>query len=203
MMNMTSAAWKSICALVAIGFFAFPSHAQTRMAVINLQKVYDGYYKVKEAGANLREDAAEKEKEYKIMATNLFNAQMEWKKLTERANDQAIAQAERDKAKGEADSRVPKLKEEDQTVKDFVRNSEGLLREKMGRIREKLLKEIYDVVAAKSRTGGYTVVMDLAAQTANLTPVILFSSGENDITEVVLAQINASAPAPVPEKAAK
>ena len=40
------------------------------------------------------------------------------------------------------------------------------------------------------------MVFDTAADSINQTPVILYSNGENDLTEAVLAQLNIGAPPP-------
>ena len=60
--------------------------------------------------------------------------------------------------------------------------------------REAIVTEIRAVIEAKSKTAGYSLVIDIAAESVNKTPVILFSNGENDITETILSQINAVAP---------
>jgi len=39
------------------------------------------------------------------------------------------------------------------------------------------------------------------AESANNTPVVLYSNNENDITEAVLSQLNAGAPAETPKTA--
>ena len=62
-------------------------------------------------------------------------------------------------------------------------------------MRDKVLAEIREVIDAKSKTGGYTLVLDTAAESINSTPIVIFSNGENDITEDVLKQLNVSAPA--------
>jgi len=41
--------------------------------------------------------------------------------------------------------------------------------------------------------------VDTAAETPNGTPIILFSSNENDMTDAILSQLNATAPADTPK----
>ena len=41
--------------------------------------------------------------------------------------------------------------------------------------------------------------IDTAAESANNTPVVLYSNNENDMTEAVLSQLNAGAPADAPK----
>jgi Skp family chaperone for outer membrane proteins len=63
------------------------------------------------------------------------------------------------------------------------------------RMRDKIVGEIRDVVNNMARTSGYTLVFDTAAVTAYQTPFILFNNGENDLTDAVIRDINAAAPA--------
>jgi hypothetical protein len=51
------------------------------------------------------------------------------------------------------------------------------------------------VVNAKAKAANLSLVMDTAAETLNSTPVFLYTNNENDITDSVLQQLNATAPA--------
>ena len=62
------------------------------------------------------------------------------------------------------------------------------------RMRENILGEIKVAVTAKAKAGGYSLVIDAAAETANATTAVVYSSGENDLTDAVLKQLNAGAP---------
>jgi hypothetical protein len=46
----------------------------------------------------------------------------------------------------------------------------------------------------KARAAGYNLVLDTAAESANRTPVVLFQSGLEDLTQSVLKKINETAP---------
>jgi hypothetical protein len=49
-------------------------------------------------------------------------------------------------------------------------------------------------VTTKAKAAGYTMVMDMAAQSLNQTPVLMYNDDKNDLTAAVLAQLNAGAP---------
>jgi hypothetical protein len=46
-------------------------------------------------------------------------------------------------------------------------------------------------------------VFDTAAESANNTPVLLYSNNENDMTDAVLAQLNVGAPPETPKSEEK
>jgi hypothetical protein len=47
------------------------------------------------------------------------------------------------------------------------------------------------------------MVLDSAAESFNNTPILMFSNGENDITDLILSQLNATAPVELPKPAEK
>ena len=71
---------------------------------------------------------------------------------------------------------------------------EGNLTETRFRLRRNILREIQDLINTKSKTDGYSLVLDSASEGINQTPVVLFSNGANDITENILSKLNETAP---------
>ena len=69
-------------------------------------------------------------------------------------------------------------------------------------MRDKIVTEIREVLNKKARAAGYSAVLDSAAESAVGTPIVLFNASLPDLTEEILTQINATAPAgalaPVP-----
>ena len=61
-------------------------------------------------------------------------------------------------------------------------------------MREKILGAIRDIINAKAKATGYSLVIDVAAESVNQTPVVMYNNGDNDITGAVLKELNASAP---------
>lgn len=183
----------AICTLVAGS-----ARAETKIGLIDLRKVFDNYYKTKQADANLKDEAADLEKQRKGMVEEYKKGQDEWKQLLDKSNDQAISADEREKNKDAASKKLAELKDMEQTISQFERSSRARLSEEQRRRRDAILEEIRDVVNAKSKTAGYTLVIDIAASSINDTPVVMYNNGENDLTEAVLTQLNAAAPVASP-----
>ena len=175
-----------------------PAMAQTRIATVDLRKLFDGYWKTKQADAALKERFADLSKEGKSLQDDLKKANDEYKKLLEEANDQAVSSAERDKRKQAAEAKLKEIKDTQQTLNQFDRQMRSTLDQQKQRMREKILEEIKSTVAAKAKHDGFALVVDMAAETPNSTPVVLYSNGDNDLTDPVMAQLNAGAP---PEEA--
>jgi outer membrane protein len=185
---------KTILAAVICSMLAFSARAETKIGLIDLRAVFDKYYKTKQADANLKEEAADLEKQRKEMVDDFKKGEDEWKKLLDKSNDQAIAAEEREKNKDAANKKLAELKDMEQTVGQFERSSRAKLAEKQRRRRDDILDEIREVVNTKAKAAGYTIVIDSAASSINDTPVVMYNNGENDLTETVLSQLNAAAP---------
>ncbi len=171
-------------------------HAQgAKFAIVDMKKAFDSYYKTKQAEGQIKDRAADSDKVYKGMIEDYKKANEDYKKLVEQSNDQALAGEERDKRKKSAETKLIELQEIEKSVKQFEAQARTSIGEMEKRMRDKIVGEIRDVVNNMARTGGYTLVFDTAAVTAYQTPFILFNNGENDLTDAVVKEINASAPA--------
>lgn len=186
---------KIFFASALLALLTLSATAQTKIGTIDLRKVFDDYYKTKAADANLKDRATDLDKERKALMDQYQKVTDDYKKALDGANDQAVSADEREKRKKTAEGKLLEIKETEQNVNQFDRQSRTTLEEQQRRMRDNILGEIRTVINAKAKTGGYSMVIDSAAESINKTPVLLFTNGENDITGVVLAQLNANAPA--------
>lgn len=186
---------KFLAVVVLLAIFAGSAQAQSRIATMDLRKVFDNYWKRKQADAAVKDRAAEMEREHTTMVANWRKSKEEYQALLTSANDQAVSSDEREKRKKAAEDKFRRIKETEESIAQYEKTARTTLDEQLKRMRENILTEIRSVVNSKAAAGNYTMVLDTAAETINNTPVVLFSSSkENDITDAVLAQLNATAP---------
>ncbi len=171
-----------------------PALAQSKVGIINLQKVFDGYYKTKQADATLKERASEFDKQRKDLVEGHQKANEEYKKVLDSTTDQTVSIEERDKRKKSAEAKLREIQEIESQVNQFDRTARTTLNEQQRRMRDAILREIMDVVNVKAKAAGYSMVIDTAAQTVNNTLVVVYSNGENDIGEEVIKELNRSVP---------
>ncbi len=182
----------SLAILATIAVSAF---AQPKIAIVDLKKVFDGYYKTKQADTQLKDRAGDAEKVLKGMVDDYQKAQEDYKKLVDSSNDQAVSADEREKRKKSSETKLLELQEIDKSIVQFRRQTQGTLDEQKRRMRDNILKEIREVINAKAKAASYTLVLDTAAESVNQTPVIMYTNGENDFSDDVLTALNATAPA--------
>ena len=166
-----------------------------KIAVVDMKRAFDGYYKTKQAEAQIKERAAESDKVYKGMIEEYKKANEEYKTLIDSSNDQAVSAEERERRKKSAETKLLDLQEIEKSVKQYESQARTTIGAMEKRMRDKIVEEIRDVVNRLSSSGGYTFVIDSAAVTAYQTPILLYTDGKNDLTEAVIKEVNATAPA--------
>ena len=187
--------------LVTILLAAFACAAgaqQGKVGIIDLRKVFDDYHKTKTADARLKDQAADLDKERKIMMEQYQKATDDYKAALDGANDQAVSADEREKRKKTAESKLLDIKKLETDIGQFDRQARTTLEEEQRKLRDRILAEIRGIINTKAKAAGYTLVVDSAAETLNKTPVVMYTNGENDLTTAVLAELNANAPAASP-----
>jgi outer membrane protein len=195
MMNALSVLTKILAGFALAACLNANAQSQPKIAVVDMKKAFDTFYKTKEAERSMKDRAADSDKVYKGMIEDYKKANEEYKKLVDSSNDQAVSSDEREKRKKSAETKLMELQEIEKSLKQFDSSTRTSLGEMEKRMREKIVGEIIDVVKTQAKSGGFTMVFDLAALTGYQTPIILYTNGENDLTEGVIKEINAGAPA--------
>ncbi len=187
---------RAFLVLTAAFLLVAPSQAETnKIGVIDMQRVWDKYWKTKQAQAQVDEQTADFEKRKKTMMDDYEKANRDYKKLIDSSLDQAVSVEERDKRKNAAEKKLLEIKEIQQDATLFQRTTDEQLKMQARRMTENILRDIRDLVEAKAKAGGYTLVIDVAAKSAVGTPIVLYTNGQNDMTQDVLNQLNSTAPA--------
>jgi outer membrane protein len=181
-------------AFLLMAFMGGSALAQTKVATVDLKKLFDNYYKTKLAQAAIQERAAQLDKDDKSMKDDLKKGSDDYQALLQQANDQALSADERDRRKQSADDKLKQLQSSKAAIDQFERQAQTTLGEQRQRMRDNILVEIKAAVAAKAKAADDTLVFDTAAETVNGTMAIIYSAGDNDLTDAVLSQINAGAP---------
>jgi outer membrane protein len=186
---------RTLLALTIAFFLTAPSRAETnKIGIIDMQRVWDKYWKTRQAQSQVDDQTADFEKRKKGMLDDYQKANREYNKLMETAKDQAVSSDEREKRKNEAEKKLREIKEIEQDANLFQRTTDEQLKMQARRMTENILRDIRDLVDAKAKAGGYTLVIDIAAKSAVGTPIVLYNNGQNDMTQEVLSQLNSTAP---------
>ena len=204
---MKSLLHKIIPALLLISLMGGSACAQGRIATVDLRKVFDGYWKTKQADVALKDRATDIEKDHKGVLDDWKKAKDEYQTLLTEANNQTLSFEEREKRKKTAEDKLKQIKDLEEQITQYERQARTTLDEQKKRMRDSIVEEIRAAVNSKAKSAGYALVIDAGAESGNGnaaagtpgTPVFLYVNSENDITEAVLSQLNAGAPAETPK----
>jgi outer membrane protein len=185
---------KLLAGALLLSMLGGSAFAQGKIGTVDLRKVFDNYWKKKQAEAQLKERQADVQKELKTMLQDLERGKEEYQSMLKGLDDSAVSTDEKDKRKSAAEKKLKDLQELQATGVQYQKQAESTLLEQTDRMRSNILADIRNIVNAKAKANGYSMVLDTAAETINKTPVFLFVTTENDLTETVLLQLNASAP---------
>jgi outer membrane protein len=200
---MNSNVMKRLAGIAAALMFAVAAQAQSKVAVVDLKKVFDGYWRTKQADTQLKERAGDLEKARNGMVEDYKKANEDFKKMLDGLNDPAASAEEKDKRKKDAEKKQMEVRELEQSIRTFDENSRKTIVEMQKRMRESVLRDIRGVVEEKAKVAGYQAVLDTAAESINQTPVVVYTSllgGSDDLSDGVLKALNANAPADAVKK---
>lgn len=170
------------------------AQAQLKLGTVDMKKVFDSYYKTKQADAQIKDRAADSEKVYKGMVEDYQRANEEYRKLIESSNDQAVSSVERENRKKSAEGKLNEVQEIEKSVKQFQAQARSTLGELEKRLRDAIVKDIRELIATKSKAGNYTMILDISAQSLYQTPVVLQSIPSIDLSDELIKEINVGAP---------
>jgi outer membrane protein len=179
----------TILTISLLACLSMPAFAQSKVATVDMRKLFSGYYKTKIAETILDTKKTDLRKEIKDMADGLDQAQADYKQLLEQANDQAISAEERARRNQAVADKLKAINENKAALDQFNRQAESTLADQSQRMSGNLVADIQKVVADRAKAGGYTLVINSAS-----TEAVVYSSNDNDLTDAVLKQLNAGAP---------
>lgn len=173
------------------------SSAANKIATVDLKKVFDRYYKLEQVRKAFDKEQADMEKDLKNMATDAAKAQDQYKKLRDAEDDSMISSTEKAARKAKADAKEDEVK----SYQADLGNYEQQAKEKLGldqqHMLDMLMQDIQTAVNAKAKAAGFSLVLDISARSATSpAAIVLYSAGDNDITDEIIKQLNAAAPPP-------
>jgi outer membrane protein len=171
------------------------SAAANKIATVDLKKVFDRYYKLDQVRKAFEKEAADIDKDLKNMATDAAKAQDEYKKLRDAEDDTMISSTEKAARKAKADAKEDEIKSYQADLGNYDQQAKEKLALDRQHMMDMLMQDIQTAINAKAKKAGFSLVLDISAQSANSpASVVLYSAGDNDITDEIIKQLNAAAP---------
>lgn len=177
--------------------FAWTARAQVsggRIVTVDLNRVFNEYYKTPASTAKLKETAETFNKEQDELLAQFRKLSDELAKLQEDQEKPEYTEEVRAQKRKLVRDKLDQIKAKEQEVQNYRRSHAEILQQQQERVRQGIIKEIQEVIAKEARDLGYLYVLDKSGATFNRIPTIIYSQDSLDITEDILKVLNKNAP---------
>lgn len=181
--------------LLSIGLsYGSALNAATSIGVISLEKVYNGYWKTDVENKKLKTKQEEALERIKKLEESLRKEGTILGNMIKAMQDPRLAAAERSKRQQQVQTKQKELQQMQDAIRGFRERTQKDLELDMRKAREQIMEEIQQIVSAEAKKRKLNLVLDHAARSAAIAPIVVYKDGENDLTEEVLRQLNLSDP---------
>ncbi len=187
-----------LTAIVAAGLaLGTNARAQTqggRIVTVDLNKIFNEYYKTPTASGKLKETAEGFNKEHEEMVADYKKAVEDLNKLRDEQDKPEYTAEVREQKKKAVQEKLAETSKKQRDIEEYRRSHQKILEDQTTRMRQNILKEINDVVQKESRDAGYLLVLDKSGNTLNGVPPIVYSQEQLDITDDIVKILNKNRP---------
>jgi len=194
----------SLAILLAVGWLAVgnlsaqqpqpaASPAPARIAVVDMEQVFQAFHKTKQADAELRRQAETFKGYADQLESSRAKLEQEFKELRDASQNLALSEVERESRRLAAQDKFRQLQAKEAELQQYDQDKRRQLREQYEKQRETLVSEIRRAVERQRLAGGYTIVLDASGRTLNNIAAVVTFDPAIDLTAGVIADLNRSA----------
>jgi outer membrane protein len=177
--------------ILALAFGSATASAQAiKMGTVDMKKVFESYYKTKDAEAKINEarNAAKKELEDRMDIAK--KSLEEVKKLDEDIAKPELSREAKDQKQKLRSEKAGELQNMDREIREFQQSREKQLQEQSVRMRAGIVDDINKVVAEKVKADSFDLVLDKSGPSLNGVPIVLYARDSFDFTDAVVSALN-------------
>ena len=180
---------------LALAFATAPvAHADIKIGYVDMNKIFNAYYKTQQAKKQIEEAQTTAQKELQDRV-DLFNKNVEAiKKLDEDYNKSELSKEAKAKALRDRNLKAEELKSQEKEVVELKNRRLKELQEQALRMRGKLVDEIRQLINDKVKAEQFDLVLDRSGLSTNGVNVVLFSKDSADFSDDIIKALNAGRP---------
>jgi outer membrane protein len=178
----------SLCA-VLVGS-ASASAQNIKIGTVDMKRVFETYYKTKDAEAKINEARNTAKKELEERMDGAKKTLDEVKKLDEEISKPELSREAKDKKIKERGEKAAELQTMDREIREFQASREKQLQEQSVRMRAGIVDDINKVVADRVKAENYDLVVDKSGPSLNGVPVVLYARDSYEFTDSVINALN-------------
>ncbi len=181
----------ALATAIVTGMMALGAQAQDqRIVFIDLDSVFNEFYKTKLADAQLKEQAEEFNEERRKLVEEFEALQAKFTEAREEAQNTALSEEVRNRKRNEAEELLIDIREFESRMQRFDTSRRKQLEDQGRRMRTRIVTEIQDVISNYARNQGFTAVIDSSGQSLNAVEIVLYVDPRVDISAAVIDLLN-------------
>ena len=157
---------------------------------VNLNMIFNDYYKTKSADERLKEQASDFNAERKKLVSQYTQIEDEFKSLREDAQNNAFSDEVRNERRNAAEEKLVEMRERKSKIGRFDESRRKQLEDQSRRMRKTILEDITKVIESYARSEGHMAVLDSSGQSLNGIESVLYLDKRYDITSEILNILN-------------
>jgi len=183
--------WMGLACVAACGMAAA---TELKVATVSMERVFDEYYKTKEANANFKARADEVDVKRRELVGDVKGAKVDLEALSSESRDKSLSDSAREKKKRAAEEKFSQYKDAEEKLMEFDKAQKKTFGDQMREAQKGIVKEIGTVIQAYAKEKGFTLVLDSSGKTMNSIEALVYADPALDITEPIMTLLNKDAP---------
>lgn len=168
------------------------SQAQLKVAVVDLNKVFNEFYKTKQVDAELKEQVAKFRKERDDQMNSYKALVDQIKSLEDKRRDPASSEAVKKETETKLKDKVQEAQNREREMRDWEQTTGRLMQDQMQRNRKRILDEITAELDKSAKAQSFDLVLDRSGMTMNGTSAFAFINEKlPDISDSLIKTLNA------------
>lgn len=186
--------WMAVAGIAMLCSAPAPVRAQLaekdRVAFVDMNKVFDEFYKTKLAEGQLKEQETEYKAEMKKMVDEFKELQNAFKAAREESEDRVLSEEARNSRRATAEEKLVELREMEGKIRRFEETRRRQIADQMKRVRDKLVVEIKETLAGYAKNQEFLAVIEVSGDNLNGVPNVLYYNPARDITAPLIEMLN-------------
>jgi outer membrane protein len=171
------------------------SAADLKFGVVDMSKAFSDFHKTKDAAEKFKVNLDKAQKEMNDRWSVYKNLMTDMQKLKKEASDPIMTQDARAKKGMEFEEKGKELRSLEQEIGEAQNRRNNQLKQEDMSIRKGIYDEILVVVKEKAKADGYDFIFDKSGMSLSTVPVLIYYKDAVDVTDLIIVELNKSAPA--------
>lgn len=178
---------------IAVFMLAGASVAVDQIVFVDLEKVFNEFYKTQLAKSKVEVQQKDIEAERQIMVDEMTAINNEVDVLKKEARDATLTDEIRDSKRMLYEERVLALRAKQKEIEDFITRRQQQLQLQVSRMSQVVMDEIRQTLVEYAKKEGFVAVVDNSSRRAAIG-VFIYTRPDVEITEAILTVLNSKRP---------